>query len=103
MRRPPKIKSNEGVLPPEALNEIRKLRVLELMPLANALSERALKAVPGVGHIPILYTNEGHNGHPTYMTLKNMPYAFSRPLTCPFLFTIALPAMLKFQFALSAI
>jgi hypothetical protein len=42
------------------------------------------------------------SGHPTYMTLENTPY---RILTTaePFLFTIALPAMLKFQFALSAI
>jgi hypothetical protein len=61
MRRPPSIKTNEGVLRPEALNQIQKLKPLEFIPLASALSDRALKEVPGVGHIPILYTNETHN------------------------------------------
>jgi hypothetical protein len=61
MRRPSRIKANEGVLRPEALDHIRQLKVLEFMPLRNALSDRALKEVPGVGHIPILYTNETHN------------------------------------------
>jgi len=60
MRRRSTIKPNEGVVRPHALNEIRKLKVLEFMPLANALSDRALKEVPGIGHIPILYSNETH-------------------------------------------
>ena len=61
MRRRSTKKANEGVLRPDALNQIRNLKVLEFMPLANALSDRALKEVRGVGHIPILYTNETHN------------------------------------------
>lgn len=52
---------NEGILRPEALNQIRKLKPLESMLLRNALSDRALKEVPGVGHIPILYTSEPHH------------------------------------------
>lgn len=61
MRHPSPINANEGVLRPDALNQIRNLKVLEFIPLANALSNRALKELPGVGHIPILYTNEIHN------------------------------------------
>ncbi len=53
--------SKEGVLRPGALNQIRSLKLLEFIPLDNALSDRALKEVPGVEHIPILYTNETHN------------------------------------------
>ena len=49
------------MLRPGALHEIRKLRVLEFILLGNALSDRALSEVPGVEHIPILYTNETHN------------------------------------------
>lgn len=60
MRRRPNIKTNEGVLRPGALNQIRKLKVLEFIPLGNALSDRALKEVPGVRHIPIMYTGETH-------------------------------------------
>jgi hypothetical protein len=61
MRHPSRINANEGVLRPDALNQIANLKVLEFMPLANALSDRALKEVPGVGYIPILFTNETHN------------------------------------------
>ena len=43
------------------------------------------------------------SGLPIYMTLENMPYRILTTADLPFLFTIALPAMLKFQFALSAI
>jgi hypothetical protein len=60
MRRRPNIKTNEGVLRPGALNQIRKLKVLEFIPLGNALSDRALKEVTGVRHIPIMYTGETH-------------------------------------------
>lgn len=55
------IEPDEGVLRPQALNQIRKLKLLEFMLLGNALSDRALKHVPGIEHIPILYTNETHN------------------------------------------
>jgi hypothetical protein len=61
MPRSPTIKTNEGVLRPEALNQIQNLKLLESIPLGDALSDRALKEVPGVGHIPILYTNQTHN------------------------------------------
>lgn len=43
------------------------------------------------------------SGHRTYMILENTPYRILTTADLPFLFTIALPAMLKFQFALSAI
>ncbi len=61
MRRPRTVKNNEGVLRPGALNEIRHLKLLEFLLLGNVLSDRALKAVPGIGHIPILYTNQPNN------------------------------------------
>lgn len=43
------------------------------------------------------------SGHPSYMTLENTLTAFSTTAARCFFFTIALPAMFKFQFALSAI
>lgn len=55
------LRNNEGILRPGALHKIRTLQVLEFVPLGNALSDRALKQVPGIEHIPILYTNETHN------------------------------------------
>lgn len=55
------LSNNEGVLRPTALIEIRKLQVLEFILLGDALSDRALNEIPGVEHIPILYTNDTHN------------------------------------------
>jgi hypothetical protein len=43
------------------------------------------------------------SGRPTYMTLENTRYRILTTADLLFLFTIELPAMLKFQFALSAI
>lgn len=51
---------NEGILRAGALHKIRTLQVLEFVLLGNALSDRALKELPGVEHIPVLYTNETH-------------------------------------------
>jgi hypothetical protein len=71
MRRLTSIKTNEGVLRPGALNQIRKLKVLEFIPLGNALSDRALKEVPGVRHIPIMYTSETHAWRSRYRELAD--------------------------------
>jgi hypothetical protein len=46
----------QGVLQPEALTRVRQLQVLEFLLLADILSNRALKAIPGIEHIPVLYT-----------------------------------------------
>ena len=53
---------NQGVLQPEALTQIRQLQVLDFLLIGNILSDRALKAIPGVEHIPVLYTQipSGH-------------------------------------------
>jgi hypothetical protein len=61
MRRQPSQK-NQGVLKPEALTQIRQLQILDFLLIGNVLSDRALKAIPGVEHIPILYTQiaSGH-------------------------------------------
>ena len=61
MRRPRTIKNNEGVLRPGALHHIRQLTLLEFILVGNALSDRALKEVPGIEHIPILYTDQPNN------------------------------------------
>ena len=45
------LSNNEGILRPGALHKIRTLQVLEFVPLGNALSDRALKEVPGAEHI----------------------------------------------------
>jgi hypothetical protein len=61
MRRPPSQK-NQGVLQPEALTRIRQLQVLDFLLIGNILSERALKAIPGIEDLPVLYTQitSGH-------------------------------------------
>ena len=59
--RQPTCLSNQGVLQPGALNQIRQLDILESIPLGDLLSSRALKAVPGIEHIPVLYTR--HSFH----------------------------------------
>jgi|GEM_PF-3360484 hypothetical protein len=61
MRRPCTIKPNEGVLRPEALHLLRQLKLLEFLLIGNVLSDRALRAVPGIEHIPILYTDQPNN------------------------------------------
>ena len=71
MRRRPSIKTNEGVLRPGALNQIRKLKVLEFIPLGNALSDRALKEVPGIRDIPIMFTSETHSWRSRYRELAD--------------------------------
>jgi hypothetical protein len=60
MRRP-LCRSNQGVLRTGALNQIRQLNILESIPLGDLLSKRALKAVPGIEHIPVLYTRHSFN------------------------------------------
>jgi hypothetical protein len=54
-------RSNQGVLQPGALIQVRQLAILESIPLGNLLSDRALKEVPGIEHIPVLYTNQPFN------------------------------------------
>jgi len=61
MRRSRNIKNNEGVLRPGALNQIRQLKLLEFILLGNVLSDRALKAIPAIEHIPILFNDHPHN------------------------------------------
>ena len=53
---------NQGILQPEALTQIRQLQVLDFLLIGNILSDRALKEIPGVEHIPVLYTqiSSGH-------------------------------------------
>src|SRR5215211_7591885 len=71
MRRLTSIKSNEGLLRPGVLTQIRKLKVLEFIPLGNALSDRALKEVPGIRHTPIMYTSETHARRSRYRELAD--------------------------------
>jgi len=52
---------NQGVLQPGVLIRVRQLDILESIPLGNLLSDRALKEVPGIEHIPVLYTNQPFN------------------------------------------
>ena len=47
---------SQGVLQPETLTQIRQLQVLDFLLLGNILSDRALKTLPGIEHIPVLYT-----------------------------------------------
>jgi hypothetical protein len=54
-------KNRQGVLQPGALNRVRQLNILEFIPIGNLLSQRALKEVPGIEHIPVLYTNYPFN------------------------------------------
>ncbi len=54
-------RSNQGVLQPGALTQVRQLSILESIPLGNLLSDRALKEIPGIEHIPVLYTNQTFN------------------------------------------
>src|SRR5688572_21269266 len=61
MRRPCTIQPYEGVLRPGALHQIRQLKLLEFLLIGSVLSDRALKAVPGIEHIPILYTDQPNN------------------------------------------
>jgi hypothetical protein len=60
MRRPT-CRNNQGVLQPRALNQVRELDILQSISLGDLLSDRALKAVPGIEHIPVLYTNQPFN------------------------------------------
>lgn len=48
----------QGVLQPEALTRIRQLQVLDFLLLGNILSDRTLKAIPGIENIPVLYTQQ---------------------------------------------
>src|SRR5215213_9719896 len=51
----------EGILRPGALLHIRQLQLLEFIQIGEVLSARLLNTVPGIDHIPILYTDQPNN------------------------------------------
>ncbi len=51
----------QGVLQPDALAQVRQLQILDFILLGNLLSDRALKEVPGIEHIPVLYSQQPSN------------------------------------------
>jgi len=54
----PNDKCGEGILRPGALLQIRQLQLLEVIPIGEVLTARLLNTVPGIDHIPILYTDQ---------------------------------------------
>jgi hypothetical protein len=47
---------NQGVVRSDALRTIHQLRQLDYVLLGNVLTDRALREVPGIEHIPVLFT-----------------------------------------------